>query len=47
MDCEACGSNDVDIEYLWPRENLDDLACECCECGNKWELILERKKESQ
>jgi uncharacterized Zn finger protein len=46
MDCMECGSSDVDTEYLWPRENLDDLECECMECGHKWNLIVDIRREN-
>jgi hypothetical protein len=42
--CLECGSTDIHETYLFPRENLDDLECECCECGHKWALIIRREK---
>jgi len=38
-ECPNCGSTDIHTQYLFPRENKDDLKCECLECGNKWDVI--------
>jgi len=40
--CLECGSTDIHETYLFPRENLDDLSCECLECGKEWSAIAIR-----
>jgi hypothetical protein len=34
-----CESNDINEEYAFPRENLDDKEYECMECGHEWLVI--------
>lgn len=46
-ECSECGSTDVHTEYLFPRENLDDLSCQCLECGYRWDLIIRKEKYEQ
>lgn len=39
MNCPSCDSTDIHSEYLWPRENMKDIYCECNECGCFFDVI--------
>lgn len=42
-ECPDCGSDEIRTEYLFARENLDDVTCECLECGKTWDVIVTKE----
>lgn len=39
MQCPQCESHDIYSVLLWPRENMQDLSCDCMDCGCLFDVI--------